>query len=67
MLHAYTNLPELKVDYPADYEPDSLDLSNQYEFPYNVNGMSGTLKAPANSSEKTLMDKYMYKLNKTSL
>jgi len=67
MLHAYTNLPELKVDYPADYEPDSLDLSNQYEFPYNVNGMSGTLKAPANSSEKTLMDKYMYRLNKTSL
>lgn len=58
ILHAYTNLPELKIDYPVDYKPNHLGLSKEYEFPYNAYGLKGTIMAPANASEETLINRY---------
>ena len=70
MLHA-EDLPMLQVDYPYDYRPkfevDEINFVSLYDFPYEVYGLKGKIRAPANSSEKTLMDRYNNQFKKVHI
>lgn len=66
VLHDNKNLPELKIDYPANYKPKCIGFDECKDYKFTYGDLDGSFKAPANASEKTLhnMFDYLYKFYK---